>query len=151
MTTGISVRQAVLADLDTLAALFDSYRQFYGRNADLSGARSFLCDRFNHGESVIFLAFDGGGTAAGFTQLYPSFSSTAMARIFVLNDLFVQASARQQGVGTCLLAAAADYARSVSAVRLTLSTATTNETAQAVYAAAGWERDAQFHVYNLAV
>lgn len=147
----ITTRQAVLADIDTLAPLFDAYRQFYGRTSDLSGAHAFLRERFDHGESVVFLAFDAGGQAVGFTQLYPSFSSTAMARIFVLNDLFVQASARQQGVGTRLLAAAADHARSIGAVRLTLSTATTNATAQAVYEAAGWQRDAQFCVYNLAL
>ena len=75
---------------------FDAYRQFYGRASDLSGAHAFLRERFDHGESVVFLAFDAGGQGVGFTQLYPSFSSTAMARIFVLNDLFVCASARQQ-------------------------------------------------------
>ena len=147
----ITTRQADLADLDTLAPLFDAYRQFYGRTSDLSGAHAFLHARLHHGESVVFLAFDAGGQAVGFTQLYPSFSSTAMARIFVLNDLFVCASARQQGVGTSLLTAAADHARSAGAVRLTLSTATTNATAQAVYAAAGWQRDTQFHTYNLAL
>lgn len=147
----ITTRQADLADIDTLAPLFDAYRQFYGRASDLSGARAFLHARLHHGESVVFLAFDAAGQAVGFTQLYPSFSSTAMARIFVLNDLFVCASARQQGVGTGLLTAAADHARSAGAVRLTLSTATTNATAQAVYAAAGWERETQFHVYNLTV
>jgi GNAT superfamily N-acetyltransferase len=147
----ITTRQATLIDVDTLAPLFDAYRQFYGRASDPNGARTFLHERLHHGESVLFLAFDAGGEAVGFTQLYPSFSSTAMARIFVLNDLFVQASARQQGVGTRLLAAAADHARSIGAVRLTLSTATSNATAQAVYEAAGWQRDAQFYVYNLAV
>lgn len=147
----ITTRQATLIDVDTLAPLFDAYRQFYGRASDPNGARAFLRARFDHGDSVLFLAFDAGGEAVGFTQLYPSFSSTAMARIFVLNDLFVCASARQQGVGTRLLATATDHARSVGAVRLTLSTATSNATAQAVYEAAGWQRDAQFYVYNLAV
>lgn len=146
----VVVRQAVLSDLDTLAPLFDGYRQFYGRAANLAAAREFLAARFNHNESVLFIAHDGEA-AIGFAQLYPSFSSASLARIFVLNDLFVQEYARGNGVATKLLAAAAHYAKSLGAVRLTLSTATTNTTAQSVYEATGWKRDDQFYVYHLAV
>ena len=74
------IRQAVLADLVDIAPLFDSYRQFYGKESNLDAAQQFLRDRFNHGESTIFLAFDGA-KPIGFTQLYPSFSSVSMARV----------------------------------------------------------------------
>lgn len=144
------VRQAVLSDLDALAPMFDSYRQFYGRASDVAAAREFLAARFNHNESILFIAHDGE-TSVGFTQLYPSFSSASLARIFVLNDLYVRESARGHGIATKLLSAAADYAKSLGAVRLTLSTATTNATAQSVYEAAGWKRDEQFYVYHFAV
>ena len=53
----IAVRQAVLADLDELAQLFDQYRQFQGQTSNLTAARDFLRARFDHGESVMF---DGG-------------------------------------------------------------------------------------------
>jgi GNAT superfamily N-acetyltransferase len=146
----ITARQTTLSDLDALAPLFDGYRQFYGRDSDVAAARAFLLERFNHGESVVFLAYQGDAPV-GFTQLYPSFSSVSMARVFVLNDLFVCASARRMGVGARLMAAATEYARTVGAVRLTLSTATSNATAQSLYEAAGWKRDESFFVYNLAV
>lgn len=149
MTT-FSVRQAVLADLDTLVPLFDAYRQFYDRASDLAGARAFLRARFEHGESTLLLAHEGS-TALGFTQLYPSFSSTAMARIYVLNDLFVDPSGRRRGVGAALLEAAAAYAHALGAVRLALSTATSNAQAQALYESKGWKRDEQFYVYQLAL
>jgi len=149
-TTTLQVRQAVLADLDDLVPLFDGYRQFYGKASDLAGAREFLAARFNHNESVLFIAREGGA-AVGFTQLYPSFSSASMARTFILNDLFVSEAARSKGIGTRLLQAAADYAKALGAVRLTLSTAVTNTTAQSVYEAAGWKRDEQFFVYHLAL
>ena len=55
----VSVRQATAADLPLLVPLFDAYRQFYGFPRDLEGARRFLRQRFEHDESVIFLAFDG--------------------------------------------------------------------------------------------
>jgi len=148
--TPIAVRQATLSDLDALAPLFDGYRQFYGRDSDVAAARAFLLERFNHGESVVFLAYQGQ-TPVGFTQLYPSFSSVSMARVFVLNDLFVHASARCMGVGARLMAAATEYARTVGAIRLTLFTATSNATAKSLYEAAGWKRDESFYVYNLAV
>ena len=85
----VLVRQAVLADLAVLAPLFDGYRQFYGRASDPAAAEAFLRARFDHGESVLFLATDDSGRPLGFTQLYPSFSSVSLARVFILNDLFV--------------------------------------------------------------
>ena len=146
----ITVRQAVLTDIDELVPLFDSYRQFYGRSSDLGAVSKFLSARFNHGESVLFIAFDAD-TPVGFTQLYPSFSSVSLARIFILNDLFVTTEGRRKGVGTRLLSAAVDYAKSLNAVRLTLSTEITNKSAQALYQSAGWKQDDQFYVYHFAL
>jgi GNAT superfamily N-acetyltransferase len=144
----ITIRQAVLTDLDALVPLFDCYRQFYGCVSDLTAAREFLKARFQHGESVLFLASDEDNPL-GFTQLYPSFSSISLSRTFILNDLFVAPAGRRQGIATRLLAAAADYARNINAVRLSLSTEITNETAQALYQSAGWQQDEQFLVYHL--
>lgn len=143
-------RQATLSDIDALAALFDRYRQFYGRESDVDAARAFLVARFDHGESVVFLALEGD-RPVGFTQLYPSFSSVSLARIFVLNDLFVAPSARKQGVGGKLIAAAVGFAKTVGAVRLALSTAVTNSTAQALYEASGWTRNEAFVHYDFSV
>jgi GNAT superfamily N-acetyltransferase len=142
------VRQASVLDLDELVPLFDAYRRFYGRSSDLQGARAFLLARFEHQQSVVFLARSERGEAVGFTQLYPSFSSTAMARTFVLNDLFVDPGARRGRVGWQLLEAAAAHARAVGAVRLTLSTGVDNLEAKALYRANGWQPDEQFHVFQ---
>jgi GNAT superfamily N-acetyltransferase len=97
----------------------------------------------------VFLAMRADGAAMGFTQLFPSFSSASAARILILNDLFVAPAARRTGVGSMLLAAAVEYGRAVGAVRLTLSTEVTNETALALYESAGWTRQTDFYVYNL--
>jgi GNAT superfamily N-acetyltransferase len=145
----ISVRQAVLADIEALAVLFDAYRQFYEQGSDLPGAKQFLLDRFEHGESVLFIAFEGSDPV-GLAQLYPSFSSVSLGRIFILNDLFVNEAGRRKGVGSSLLVASIAFARSVGAIRLSLSTASTNLKAQALYEAEGWERDDDFfYVYPL--
>lgn len=148
--SNIIVRQAVLSDLDALAQLLDGYRQFYGRPCDIRAAREFLLARFNHGESTLFIAHERN-TPTGFAQLYPSFSSVSLARTFVLNDLFVHEHARRKGVASKLMSAAVEFAGSLGAVRVSLSTATTNETAQALYQSTGWNRDEQFHVYHFAI
>ncbi|MCE9658398.1 MAG: GNAT family N-acetyltransferase [Burkholderiales bacterium] len=143
----VSVRQAVLSDLEVLTPLFDGYRQFYGRAPDLRAAESFLRARFSHGESVVFVAC-AENVPVGFTQLYPSFSSVSLARTFILNDLFVVASQRRTGVASELLRAAVGYARALGAVRVTLNTDVQNAAAQATYEARGWTRDREFFVYH---
>jgi GNAT superfamily N-acetyltransferase len=145
----VSVRQAVLSDLPVLTPLFDAYRQFYGRSPDLAAAESFLRERFDHDESVVFLA-QAEAAPAGFTQLYPAFSSVSLARTFILNDLFVVAGYRRTGVGSELLRAAVEYARALGAVRVTLNTDIQNTAAQATYEARGWKRDREFYVYHFA-
>ena len=144
----VLVRQAVLADLAVLAPLFDGYRQFYGRAPDPAAAEAFLRARFDHGESVLFLATDPGGRPLGLTQLYPSFSSVSLARTFILNDLFVVPDRRRSGVGSALLQAAVDHARAFGAVRVSLNTDVANTTAQATYEARGWKRDREYYAYH---
>lgn len=151
MSTGIVVRQATVLDLELVVPLLDAYRQFYRRPGDPDLARRFLVERFRNHESVIFLALKQDGSVAGFTQLFPSFSVLAAARIFILNDLFVSPESRRMGVGASLLAAAARFARGAGAVRLTLSTEVTNETAQALYEREGWKRQTEFYAYDLAL
>jgi ribosomal protein S18 acetylase RimI-like enzyme len=144
----IAIHQASVQDLDGLAQLFDGYRQFYGQKSDVPAARAFLLDRFRHSESIIFIA-SRDGMALGFTQLYPSFSSISMDRIYVLSDLYVASGARKVGAGRLLLEAAAQFGRSVGARQLTLETATTNYAAQALYEACGWKKDTEFYVYQI--
>lgn len=148
MAAGIRIRQTVLADLDELAALFDQYRQFQGQAADLAAARAFLQQRFERGESTVFVADDDEGRAVGFAQLYPSFSSVALARVFVLNDLFVHPSARRRGVAAALLSAVEAHGFALGAVRITLNVARDNAPALRLYEALGWQRDQQFHMLH---
>lgn len=131
-----------------LVPLFDAYRQFYRQEPNEELARRFLSERLRQSESTILLALSSADDAAGFTQLFPSFSSVAAARSFILNDLFVAPGARRQGVARLLLRAAVNYGRAAGAARLTLSTEVTNRTAQALYEAEGWKRQTDFYVYE---
>jgi len=147
------VKRAALADLDAVAPLFDAYRQFYGQRADLAAARAFLDARLRREESVIFLAVDGegGNDALGFTQLYPSFSSVSVRRLWILNDLFVRPGIRRGGVGRRLLERAREWAIETDAKGLMLATAVSNGAAKALYESCGWRRDDEFEHYVLLV
>lgn len=132
---------ATEADLQLVAPLFDAYRQFYGQAPDLALARRFLFDRLKRDESVVFAAFEHSGLcerALGFVQLYPSFSSVAAQRIWVLNDLFVIPSARRGGVGRRLMEQARAHALETGATRLVLETAAENRAAKSLYEALGY-------------
>jgi ribosomal protein S18 acetylase RimI-like enzyme len=144
------IRRASAADLDVVAPLFDGYRRFYGQPSDPALAETFLRERIEADESVVFLAADAAeGAGLGFVQLYPSFSSVAARRIWILNDLYVDPAARRRGVGRALLDAAAGHARATGARRLVLSTAVANTAARTLYEAYGFQRDEQFLGYKL--
>src|SRR5260370_34523888 len=132
MTQDLHLIKVTSEKVALIAPLFDAYRQFYGQTPDLAGARQFLGERLQRGESVIFAMIEDE-QALGFTQLYPSFSSVSMKPIWILNDLFVVENARQRGIGARLLMAARDHAVQSGAVRLVLSTAVQNITVQALY------------------
>ena len=146
----ITIREALLEDLHELAAIFDLYRIFYGQETDVEGAAAFLFERMEHRESVILIAEDvEQGRIAGFTQLYPAFSSISMKRSYILNDLYVREEYRRQGIARLLLEAAKGYAKLARAKGLSLSTAVTNVRAQQLYEQSGYVRDEQFIHYDL--
>lgn len=133
-------------DLDDLAPLFDQYRMFYEQASDLAGARQFLQARMARRESTILLA-RRGPDALGFCQLYPIFSSISMQSSWLLNDLYVVASARRGGVARQLLDAAVAFAASGNAGWLMLQTHRDNQSAQRLYESSGWVRDDEFLTY----
>jgi GNAT superfamily N-acetyltransferase len=128
--------------------LFDGYRRFYGQPRDPEGARGFLLERTTKEESALFLALEGT-EGPGFAQLYPSFFSVSLKRLWILNDLFVAPEARRRGVAAALLGEARRLAVETRAKGLELATATDNLPAQRLYEKLGWRRDGAFHHYSL--
>lgn len=145
----IKIRRATINDLDSVADLFDQYRIFYKQTSDIPNAKEFLKERIEKDESAILVAFVND-EAVGFTQLYPIFSSVSMRRAWLLNDLFVKASARKTGVGNKLLDAAKDFGAETNAKWLILETSEDNFTAQSVYEGNGWQKSTSFfYQFNL--
>ena len=144
----MQIIDASVQEIELLVPLFDQYREFYGQSTDLPGARRFLRERMERGESNTYLAvLDGSGV--GFVQLYPSFSSVSMQRLWILNDLFVVPSARRSGVAKALMERARLLAIATGAKGLALSTGVGNASAQRLYEELGYRKDCVFYNYFL--
>ncbi|MGH8030340.1 MAG: GNAT family N-acetyltransferase [Arenimonas sp.] len=146
--SNVTITRATITDLDALVPLFVGYLDFYNKPRDEAKARDFLEARLRNDESVVFLAH-ADGDPVGFVQLYPAFASTLQARSWILNDLFVAASARGRGVSKRLMDAARQLAVETGACELFLQTARDNTVAQSLYSSLGWVRDDAFLVYTL--
>ncbi len=142
----VTVHQATLQDLAALSSLFAQYRAFYGQDDDGETARRFLRSRLVNEDSKLFIARIGE-SAAGFTQLYPSFTSIGAQEIWILNDLFVGADHRQQGVAQALVQHVLAYSHSTGRKKVVLSTAFDNTQAQQLYAKLGFTRT-EFYNYE---
>ncbi|MBD2666603.1 acetyltransferase [Richelia sinica FACHB-800] len=144
----MEVLLANINHLESLSVLFDQYRIFYNQVSNLDAAQEFLKDRFKNNDSVVFAANDNG-QLVGFTQLYPSFSSVSMKRVWILNDLYVEESYRRRGIAKLLMNAAEEYAKESGAIRVILSTQTSNMTAQKLYEARNYIKNEEFYYYAL--
>ena len=150
----MQIVRARLEHAELVVPLFDAYRQFYKQSSNLAGAREFVTERLKKEQSVIFLAIeekDGSPLGIGFTQLYPSFSSTNMRRLWILNDLYVSPNVRKKGIGEALMERARQWAVETGAEGLTLETAVDNRTAQRLYEKLGYKKDEVYFRYNLTV
>lgn len=137
------------ADLETIhdiAKLFDDYRVWYQQQSDLIASEQFLMDRIRNRESIIYVA-SVGDEAVGFTQLYPLFSSTRLARIWLLNDLYVTPEYRGQGISIQLIERAKELARETGAAGLSLETEKNNLIGNHLYPRTDFEVDTEHFFY----
>ncbi|WP_455922247.1 GNAT family N-acetyltransferase [Pseudomonas putida] len=145
--------QATLEHLDLIAPLFVKYREFYGELPYPDSSRAFLEKRLRRKESTIYLALpdDDDKKLLGFCQLYPSFSSLSLKRVWILNDIYVAEDARRQLVADHLIRTAKKMAKETQAVRLRVSTSADNEVAQKTYESIGFHQDTEFLNYVLPI
>lgn len=143
-----SCRKMNKSDIDQVASLFDQYRVFYQKSSDVVGAIQFLTDRYDGGESIVFICETTEGKVIGFTQLYPLFSSTRMKKLWLLNDLFVDPSFRGNGVSKLLIDAAKDLCRESLSAGMMLETDKGNIIGNVLYPATGFDLDQDHNFYS---
>jgi ribosomal protein S18 acetylase RimI-like enzyme len=145
--SSITVRHATLKDAPALLPLVEAYRIFYKQRPDSKAEREFIEDHLRKHTSVIYIA-EADGAAAGFMQLFKTYSTVHLCGSWILEDLFVDPKYRHCGVGNALLSHALQHARDDGAGGMFLETAHDNHAAQALYEKAGWVREGRFIKYN---
>jgi len=114
-------------------------------------AKKFLKQRIKQNESVIFLCLDEEGTAIGFTQLYPYFTSLGMRRAWILNDMFVKKENRMLGAGEKLIESVRKFAGKTGSGFVMLETQKTNKNACRLYEKMGFKQDRYRRYYYLEI
>lgn len=142
------IRNIQVADIEQVSVLFDAYRVFYKKESDIPAAEKFLTERFQNKESEIFVAENDDEQLIGFMQLYPIFSSTRMKRLWLLNDLFVDASHRGKGISLLLIAQAKKLCIETNACGFILETEKSNVIGNNLYPRAGLSLDADHNYYS---
>ncbi|UAL54711.1 GNAT family N-acetyltransferase [Metabacillus dongyingensis] len=148
----MTIIKAGLNELDLVAGLFDQHRVFCKQASAFLEGRAYLKERIERKESVIFLAVDqkscGDVKPLGFVQLYPTFSTLSMKRVWILNDLFVDPTARRNGIAKQLMLKAKAFVIDTGAKGLRVETATDNKKAQHLYESLGYQKDVRgFHYH----
>ncbi|MFT5217493.1 MAG: GNAT superfamily N-acetyltransferase [Glaciecola sp.] len=137
--------KAELQHVPDLIPLFDGYRIFYRQTSDYVKAKTFLTNRIQNRESIIYIAYDDEN-AIGFTQLYPLFSSVSMQPMFLLNDLYVEDNYRSQGIGNLLIDKVKQLCKTLNYKGVAIQTAHTNP-AQHLYERLGFVKDPDLHFF----
>jgi ribosomal protein S18 acetylase RimI-like enzyme len=141
------IEAASTVHLTELSRLYITYRVFYGEAPEEERATAFIRERVRQSSGRYFLALNQG-SAIGFMHLMPSTNTLAMRRIWFLEDLYVDVSARGRGIATALLSYAEEFARSTGAERLSLATAHDNLVAQHLYKKMGYVREDHFLYFH---
>lgn len=146
----MNIEKISIDKLDDLVPLFDQYMVFYKQASAPTKYRDYLKERLGNGEATVFIAYSNN-EPVGFVLNYHTFSSVSLARVIVLNDLFICASHRQQGIANKLIENVIGLAKCTHSVRIDLGTAIDNYAAQALYEKIGFIKDTEYFSYSLPV
>jgi ribosomal protein S18 acetylase RimI-like enzyme len=136
--------------LAQLVELFEEYRLFCGYQSSPKETKDFLKKLICNDESVIFIAIDTEtDSVMGFVNLYPSYSTLALQRLWILNDLGVSSDYRGRGVSKALVQKVQEFAKETNAIRIELKTGTDNSTARNLYKSMNFTIDAENVYYRV--
>ncbi|QDU28740.1 putative acetyltransferase [Anatilimnocola aggregata] len=130
-------------DARAVVELLDMYSQDeFGSSAPLSPAarENLIPGLIKHGGARVFLASDDtiAQQPIGLAICLLGFSSFRGAPLLNIHDIAVSPAARGHGVGTALLLALEEDAKSLGCCKVTMEVRSDNHRAQAVYQRAGY-------------
>jgi GNAT superfamily N-acetyltransferase len=137
MSDSLLVRPVDRSDYAQWLRLWDGYNAFYGRSGETALAPEITqmtwVRFFDAYEPVHALVAESRGRLVGLAHYLFHRSTTTIAPVCYLQDLFSDASARGQGVGRALITELYGRARQAGASRVYWQTHETNQTAQTLY------------------
>ncbi len=145
-TETFEIIQANLSNLGDILPLFHDYLLFYHQDLPSDTIRDFLSERLIQKDSLIFLSLFQQNII-GFIQLYSSFNSLTLKRLYILHDFYVIPSFRGQGIGSRLLEYVKNYVKENGNGEIMLQTSKENYNAQRLYEKHGFHVDTEFLCY----
>ena len=137
MSDSLLVRPVDRSDYAQWLRPWDGYNAFYGRSGETALAPEITqmtwVRFFDAYEPVHALVAESRGRLVGLAHYLFHRSTTTIAPVCYLQDLFSDASARGQGVGRALITELYGRARQAGASRVYWQTHETNQTAQTLY------------------
>jgi GNAT superfamily N-acetyltransferase len=137
MNADMIIRPIERADHPRWLPLWDGYNAFYGRSGPTALApeitQATWSRLFDPAEPVHALVAERGAELLGLAHYLFHRSTTLLAPICYLQDLFTAPAARGRGVGRALIEAVYEGARSAGSARVYWQTHETNATARALY------------------
>jgi GNAT superfamily N-acetyltransferase len=137
MPDDLTIRAVTRQDYARWLPLWDGYNAFYGRSGPTALPQEVTAVTwsrfFDDGEPVHALVAESNGELLGLAHYLFHRTTTAIAPLCYLNDLFTAEAARGKGVGRALIEAVYGEARRAGAARVYWLTHETNATAQALY------------------
>ncbi len=138
---GLRTEPISAAHFEALLPMIAAYQRFYEvAEIDTERNRRFFSRFLAPSEDGLLLGAWREEQLLGYACLYWHFTSLAAAETVLMNDLYVDARARGQGVGRALIEASRAVARQRGAHHLQWSTAPENATAQRLYDSTGAAR-----------
>jgi GNAT superfamily N-acetyltransferase len=133
----IAIRPVRNDDFPAWLKLWDGYNTFYGRSGETalaSAVTSMTWSRFFDAyEPVHALVGEEGGTLLGLVHFLYHRSTTDIAPICYLQDLFTAPEARGKGIGRALILRVYEHAKSSGAPEVYWQTHETNVAAMKLY------------------
>jgi GNAT superfamily N-acetyltransferase len=137
MPNHVSIRAVARSDFDRWLPLWEGYNAFYGRSGPTALASDIThmtwSRFFDSYEPVHALVAERGPELLGLVHYIFHRTTIAIEPTCYLQDLFISAHARGEGVGTALINGVYEQARLAGAHRVYWQTHETNHTAMRLY------------------
>jgi GNAT superfamily N-acetyltransferase len=141
MPDQLEIAPIALSEYGELLPLIAAYQRFYEvEDIDEERNHRFFRRFIGPSDAGLLLGARSGGNLVGYACLYWHFSSTLARETVLMNDLFVVAERRGEGVGRALIEASLGVAHERGAAELEWQTAPDNHTAQRLYDSTGAAR-----------